>query len=208
MATSTTISGLPVPEGSDANNVPSDMSDLADAIDGTIVKKLTSAQIAALDAGERPAGTYFHNSTTGRLMVSTGAAVVDVGAWQSWTCTVTASSSNPTDVVQRSTEYMRLGGLVIARAIVTIPLATKGSGTYAFSLPVAPDTDYNTFGGSYLSLGGAFIDGVAYTTIADARMSAAATVGIWYGASAVAFSSTDVSGDDKTCGFQVTYQAT
>lgn len=80
MATSTTISGLPVPEGSDANNVPSDMSDLADAIDGTIVKKLTSAQIAALDAGERPAGTYFHNSTTSKLQVSNGSAVVDVAA--------------------------------------------------------------------------------------------------------------------------------
>ncbi|MEZ5119652.1 MAG: hypothetical protein R2686_07090 [Candidatus Nanopelagicales bacterium] len=78
MATTTTISSLPVPGGADANDVPSDMSDLADAIDGKVILKLTGAAIAALSAPEKPAGTVFYNTTTGTLQISDGADVVDL----------------------------------------------------------------------------------------------------------------------------------
>lgn len=75
----TTVMGLPYPQGSDDADVPADMGALAARLDATPgVESLTSAQIAAIAAPQRPAGRVVHNSTTGLLMVSTGASFVDV----------------------------------------------------------------------------------------------------------------------------------
>lgn len=75
----TTVMDLPYPQGSDDADVPADMGALAARLDATPgVESLTSAQIAALSAPQRPPGRVVHNSTTGLLMVSTGASFVDV----------------------------------------------------------------------------------------------------------------------------------
>lgn len=78
MATTTTISGLPVPEGSDANNVPADMAALAAPLDGAIIRKLSTAGIAALTAPQKPAGLVVYNTTTSRLQISNGTSFADL----------------------------------------------------------------------------------------------------------------------------------
>jgi hypothetical protein len=65
MADTTTVMALPFPEGSDANDVPADMQALAERLDDAPgIESLTSAQIAALTAGQKPAGRVVYNSTT------------------------------------------------------------------------------------------------------------------------------------------------
>lgn len=74
------VNALPaLPAGSTANNVPSHLDLLKDAINaGSIIRRLSGAAIAALSGVELTAGTVVYNTTTGKLQVSTGAAFVDV----------------------------------------------------------------------------------------------------------------------------------
>jgi len=81
MADTTTVMALPFPEGSDANDVPADMQALAERLDEAPgIESLTSAQIAALAAGEKPAGRVVYNSTTSKLQVSNGTSFANVDA--------------------------------------------------------------------------------------------------------------------------------
>ena len=81
MADTTTVMALPYPEGSDANDVPADMQALAERLDEAPgIESLTTAEIAALAAGLKPAGRVVYNSTTGKLQVSNGTSFVDVDA--------------------------------------------------------------------------------------------------------------------------------
>lgn len=81
MADTTTVMALPFPEGSDANDVPADMQALAERLDEAPgIESLTSAEIAALAAGEKPAGRVVYNSTTSKLQVSNGTSFADVDA--------------------------------------------------------------------------------------------------------------------------------
>lgn len=75
MARTTPILGLPVPAGSDTNNVPRDVGALADKIDGgTPPPRMSQAVRDALPAGQRPAGYLIWNTTAQRYEQSTGAA--------------------------------------------------------------------------------------------------------------------------------------
>lgn len=81
MADTTTVMALPFPEGSDANDVPADMQALAERIDEVGgIESLTSAQIAALTAGQKPAGRVVYNSTTSKLQVSNGTSFANIDA--------------------------------------------------------------------------------------------------------------------------------
>ena len=81
MADTTTVMALPYPEGSDANDVPADMQALAERLDEAPgIESLTSAQIAALTAGQKPAGRVVYNSTTSKLQVSNGTSFANVDA--------------------------------------------------------------------------------------------------------------------------------
>ena len=81
MADTTTVLGLPFPEGSDANDVPADMQALAERLDDAPgIESLTSAQIAALSAGQKPAGRVVYNSTTSKLQVSNGSTFANIDA--------------------------------------------------------------------------------------------------------------------------------
>ena len=81
MADSTTVTGIPFPEGPDANDVPADMQALAERVDEVPgIESLTSAQISALTAGQKPAGRVVYNSTTSKLQVSNGTTFADVDA--------------------------------------------------------------------------------------------------------------------------------
>ena len=81
MADTTTVMALPYPEGSDANDVPADMQALAERLDEAPgIESLTSAEISALAAGEKPAGRVVYNSTTSKLQVSNGTTFANIDA--------------------------------------------------------------------------------------------------------------------------------
>ena len=71
--TTSTIHGIEVPDSSEANNVPEDIGKVVTALEGgSIVKRLTSAAIAALTAPQKPAGLVVYNTTTNKLQISDG----------------------------------------------------------------------------------------------------------------------------------------
>jgi hypothetical protein len=81
MADTTTVMALPFPEGSDANDVPADMQALAERLDEAPgIESLTSAEISALAAGQKPAGRVVYNSTTSKLQVSNGSTFANIDA--------------------------------------------------------------------------------------------------------------------------------
>ena len=74
MADDVNALGAGDPAGTDPNNVPGDLQDLKDKINaGSILRRLTQAQIDALSATQKPVGVVVHNSTAGRLQRWDGA---------------------------------------------------------------------------------------------------------------------------------------
>jgi hypothetical protein len=80
--TTSTVHGIEVPDSAEANNVPEDIGKVVTALEaGSLVKRLTGAQISALTAPQKPAGLVVYNTTTSRLQISDGSNfhnVVDV----------------------------------------------------------------------------------------------------------------------------------
>ncbi len=84
--TTSTVHGIEVPDSAEANNVPEDIGKVVTALEaGSIVKRLTSAQISALTAPQKPAGLVVYNTTTNKLQISNGTnfANITVGTVQS-----------------------------------------------------------------------------------------------------------------------------
>ena len=132
-----------------------------------------------------------------------GDAVAALGQWAAWTCAVTASTTNPTGVTQVGSAWTRVGNLATVRGAVTIPLATKGSGTYYFSLPVNMASVYASNLG-LLPLGFA---NKGDTEAIFALPQSASTVYLRIGTAGSAMGSDWVTGDDRTFSFQITYEA-
>src|SRR5574343_1745540 len=76
------VNGLnALPIGATANNVPAHIQLLKDDLNGgSIIRRLTGAQIAALSAPEKVPGVVVYNTTTGTLQVYNGSAFVDLDA--------------------------------------------------------------------------------------------------------------------------------
>ena len=76
------VNGLnALPIGATGNNIPAHIQLLKDDLNGgSIIRRLTGAQIAALTGAQKAAGVLVYNTTTDRLQVSNGSAWVDVGA--------------------------------------------------------------------------------------------------------------------------------
>ena len=84
-------------------------------------------------AGEVPTAANFNTDVR-----DFGRAFAD--AWTSYTPTLTASTTNPTNWTQTG-YYMRAGKLVICKFILTAGASvTAGSGTYRVALPVNANT--------------------------------------------------------------------
>lgn len=80
---------------------------------------------------------------------SSWVTLMQPGAWQSWTPTITGSTTNPTlgtSAVQEGF-YCQVGKLVVAQAFITFGTASvaAGSGAYSIPLPVAADTSTNRY---------------------------------------------------------------
>jgi microcystin-dependent protein len=79
MGTTSTVNGLPAPADADANDVVADLLALIAVVDtGSLAKRLTSAQVAALTAPQKPAGLLVYNSTTGLLELSNGSGFTEI----------------------------------------------------------------------------------------------------------------------------------
>src|SRR5574343_114290 len=77
--TTSTVHGIEVPDSAEANNVPEDIGKVVTALEaGSLVRRLTGAQIAALTSPQKPAGLVVYNTTTGKLQISNGTSFSDL----------------------------------------------------------------------------------------------------------------------------------
>jgi hypothetical protein len=139
--TTSTVHGIEVPDSSEANDIPEDIGKVVTALEGgSIIRRLTGAAIAALTAPQKPAGLVVYNTTTNKLQISDGSTfrTLDTGfsdAWKSYTPTLTASTTNPTNWAGTG-YYTQVGKYVHVKGIVTAgALMTRGSGQYRVALP-------------------------------------------------------------------------
>ena len=165
------VNGLnALPIGATANNVPSHIQLLKDDLNGgSIIRRLTGAQIAALSAPEKVAGVVVYNTTTGTLQVYNGSAFVDLDA-AALAAQSTANAALPKSggtmsgaIAMGSNKVTGLGkgtatGDAMARQQVqsgtTAALAAHGTATLSFSpafgaapvVVVAPTGDVETTG--------------------------------------------------------------
>ena len=78
--TTSTVHGIEVPDSAEANNVPEDIGKVVTALEGgSIIRRLSQAQIDALTGPQKPAGLVVFNTTTQTLQVSNGSTLTDVG---------------------------------------------------------------------------------------------------------------------------------
>ena len=138
MATTSAVFGFPVPEGTDANNVPGDLADLTAELDkGFAGARLSQSQIDALPSGYRQTGVHVYNLTAQRIEAWNGAAwvpVVSPGAWAAWTPTVTGFNGvNPSSTA--AGRFVQVGKSVHWNVQIE---TLGGTGALYFTLPVTP----------------------------------------------------------------------
>ena len=79
--TTSTVHGIEVPDSAEPNDTPEDIGKVVTALEGgSIVRRLTGAQIAALTAPQKPAGLVVYNTTTNKLQISDGTTFTDLDA--------------------------------------------------------------------------------------------------------------------------------
>jgi hypothetical protein len=125
--TTSTVHGIEVPDSSEANDIPEDIGKVVTALEGgSIVRRLTGAQIAALTAPQKPAGLVVYNTTTGKLQISDGTNFANVGApsYAIGTASSGQSLAVSTDVT-------------ITYGAETDPLSILNTGTGVITLPSA-----------------------------------------------------------------------
>ena len=134
MATTTTVSGLPLPEGGDPNDIPGDVGAALTMIDKGWIQHLTAAEIAALPGPKMPAGLVVWNKTFLRHEVSDGTdwkvlatrGYVDaVGTWYDWTPVLSQNGTVTWNAATSTARYALVGDLVT----VTMRLAATSAGT-------------------------------------------------------------------------------
>lgn len=145
MATTSALGqGIPVPEPTDADNVPFAMSQAIAPIESRLNMRFASA--AARDAAITTpvAGMRAYLTDTGRTSVYTGSAwivVEDPGAWQTWTPSWTgAGGTNPTvgnaSVVARFRQVGRVCSFLISLTTGSTSNFSVATGALVVSLPV------------------------------------------------------------------------
>ena len=131
--TTSTVHGIQVPDSSQANNIPNDLGLVVTALEsGSLVKRLTAAQISALTAPQKPAGLVVFNTTAGVMQVSDGTNFRDVpslassGAWTAWTPTLTQGGTVTWNAGTSRARYLQVGKTVHA----VCRLEVTGNGTF------------------------------------------------------------------------------
>ena len=126
------VNGLnTLPIGATANNIPSHIQLLKDDLNGgSIIRRLTGAQIAALTAPEKVAGVVVYNTTTLKLQVSNGSSFTDIDA----AALLLAGGTMAGDIAMGSNKVTGLAkgtanGDAIARQQVQSGIISPGSGS-------------------------------------------------------------------------------
>lgn len=138
----TTSSGAKIPAGADNNNIPSAFSEY----DASKDPRLTTAQIAAMLWSAKPAGWTAYDTTLGRQVISTGAAMVpildgrdEIGVWKPWSPQVSSTNVAPTFTFSADACRMTvIGRTLLARATVTVTGAGSGSLLLLFPVSARP----------------------------------------------------------------------
>lgn len=125
------------------NNVPAHIEEVKDAINnGSLLRRLSQAQIDALSGVTRPTGLIVENLTTGATQKWDGAKWVDLAllpSYQAWTPSVWSIPGIDCTPVAGECRYRVLGKRVSGFGAVDLTLAGgAGSGRVVFPLPVAP----------------------------------------------------------------------
>lgn len=189
-----------VPAAGTANNVPAHIQALKDSINtGSLVRRLSQAQIDALGADQKPIGVLVYNATTSRVERWTGAG---------WVCadggdrlpltggTLSGDVNLNTANVDRSIVFMR--NVVVRRRLVYVPTTGEVRWQRFGETGVLQGTDLTVSDAGVVTLGHATDSGDASGTIvtkgyadsikttADAALPAArAKAGVWSGTTAV-----------------------
>ena len=145
--TTSTVHGIEVPDSAEANNVPEDIGKVVTALEaGSLVKRLTGAQISALTSPQKPAGLVVYNTTTGTLQISNGTSFVDFWAARYY-CTATQSGQtlapNADCIVTYDGEIDPGSMLNTGTGVATIP--AKGLYTVSGGLGYTADTVGDAF---------------------------------------------------------------
>ena len=94
--TTSTVHGIQVPDSSQANNIPNDLGLVVTALEGgSIIRRLSQAQIDALTGPQKPAGVEVYNTTANVLQVSDGSAFRSIprALYAIWTATTQSLSA-------------------------------------------------------------------------------------------------------------------
>ena len=145
MSSPSTIHGIPTPAGGDDNDSVAAISAVITALEGgSIIRRLTQAQINALTGAQKPSGLFVWNTTTNRLQVSNGTTVSDYnGALycegiRSSAQTFTDATSATLTYDSESDPYAFLNS---GTGLVTIPT----TGVWALSLRASWGADFTGF---------------------------------------------------------------
>lgn len=141
--TLTPVHGLPVPSGGDPNRIPADLGALAEVIDtqGSILRRLDAAQIAALAPAQRPIGVTVHNLTIGCAQVWDGAAWVSyqlAPRYRDYACTVRQGSTDLAVSGSSVARWVQIGSHVHVHCELAPNTSASVVGALAISLPVPP----------------------------------------------------------------------
>ena len=126
--TTSTVHGIEVPDSAEANNVPEDIGKVVTALEaGSLVKRLTGAQISALTSPQKPAGLVVYNTTTSRLQISDGSNFADLVDSHHFAVGTRASNQaiayNTDTTVTYTAETDPQGMLNTGTGVLTVPVA-------------------------------------------------------------------------------------
>lgn len=96
MSSPSTIHGIPIPAGGDDNDSVAAIAAIIAALEGgSIIRRLSQAQIDALTGPQKPAGVEIYNTTANVLQVSDGSAFRNIprALYAIWTATTQSLSA-------------------------------------------------------------------------------------------------------------------
>ncbi|MER5790091.1 hypothetical protein [Streptomyces sp. NPDC001980] len=138
MTLTTPLSKLPYPQPTDIANLPLHLQSLAEGIDSRTILRYSTAADRDAAVTTPVAGMVAWLTTPGTLSYYTGSAWIALGAWNTYTPTWTATTTNPSIGDGTLTgRYAVVGKVCHFTTLVTFGAATTyGSGNYSFGLPV------------------------------------------------------------------------
>ncbi|MET7849477.1 hypothetical protein ABZT48_14785 [Streptomyces avermitilis] len=138
----TPLNGLPYPQPTDTANLPLHLQSLAEGIDGRTILRYPTAADRDTTITTPAAGMVAWLTAPGVLSYYTGTAWIALGAWNSYTPTWTAATTNPAIGDGTLTGKYAVVGKVchFTTFMVFGSTTTFGNGVYSFGLPVTGGT--------------------------------------------------------------------